>query len=46
MHYIVLGLNKSSREDDTEKPYHPLALQFNPEKNQHSQVSDVMKMLN
>ena len=28
------------------KSYHYLALQFHPDKNQSSQVSDVMKMIN
>ena len=46
MHYLVLGLNDSSTEDDTKKAYCPLDLQFNPDKNQHSQFSDVMKMIN
>ena len=46
MHYHVLGLNDSSTEDDMEKAYSSLALQFNPDKKQHSQVSDVMKMIN
>ena len=46
MHYLVLGLNESSTEDYTKKVYRSLALQFHPEKNQHSQVSDVMKIIN
>ena len=29
-----------------EKYYHSLALKFHPDKNQHSQVSDVMKKIN
>ena len=28
------------------KVYRSLALRFHPDKNQHSQVSDVMKMIN
>ena len=46
MHYPVLGLDESSTEDDTKKSYRSLALRFHPDKNQHSQVSDVMKMIN
>ena len=45
MHYHVIGLNESSSEDDMKKAYRSLALRFHPEKNQHSQVSDVMKMI-
>ena len=33
-------------EDDLKKSYSSLAPQFYLEKNQHSQVSDVMKMIN
>ena len=29
-----------------QKAYRSLALQFHPDKNQHSQVSDEMKMIN
>ena len=46
LHYLVLGLNEFSTEDDMEKAYRSLALQSHPDKNQHSQVSDVMKMIN
>ena len=46
MNYHVLGLNDSSTDDDMKKAYRYLALQFNPDKNKHSQVSDVMKMIN
>ena len=46
MHYHVLGLNDSSTEDDIKKAYRSLALEFRPDKNQHSQVSDGMKILN
>ena len=45
-HYHVLGFNYSSTEYDMEKAYRSLALQFHPDKNQHSQVSDVMKIIN
>ena len=46
MHYIVLGLNESSSEDNIKKVYRSLACQFHLEKNQHSQFSDVMLMIN
>ena len=46
MHYHVIVFNDSSREDDMEKAYRSLALWFYPDKNQHSQVSGVMKMIN
>ena len=46
LHYQVLGLNESSTEDDTKKSYHSLALWFHRDKNQHSQVTEVMKMIN
>ena len=39
MHYHVLGLNES-------KSYRKLALRYNPNKNKHSQDSDVMHMIN
>ena len=46
MRYRVLGLNDSSTEDDMKKFHCSLALQFHPDKNQHSQVSVVLKMIN
>ena len=46
LYYHVLGLNDSSTEDDMKKFYCSLALRFHPDKNQYSQVSDVMKMIN
>ena len=46
MHYHVLGLNESSKEDDTKKAYITLACRFHPDKNKHSQFSDVMQMIN
>ena len=46
MHYYVLGLNDSSTEDDTKKAYRSLDLLFQPDKNKHSQASDVMLMIN
>ena len=46
MHYLVLGLNKSSTDDDMKKAYRSLDIQFHPDKNQHSQVSEVTKMIN
>ena len=45
-HYLVIGLNEDSTEDDTKKSYRSLALRYHPDKNQHSQVSDVMRMIN
>ena len=46
MIYLVLGLNDYSTEDDMKKSYRSLALRFHPDKNQHSQVLDVIKMIN
>ena len=46
LHYRVLRFNDSWTEDDIKKYYRSLALQFHPDKNQHSQVSDVIKMIN
>ena len=46
MNYQVLGLNDSSTEDDMKKAYRSLSLLFHPDKNQHSQESDVMEMIN
>ena len=46
LHYIVLGLNESSIEDDMKKAYRTLALRFYPDRNQHSQVSNMMEMIN
>ena len=46
MHYHVLGLNESSTEDYMKKSYRCLALIFHPDKNQHSQVTKVVKMIN
>ena len=46
LHLFVLGLNESSTEDDMKKYYRSLALQFQPDKNKHSQVTEVMKMMN
>ena len=45
-HCIVLVLNESSTEDDMKRAYRSLALRFHYNKNQHSQVSDVMKTIN
>ena len=44
MHYHILGLNDSYTEDYMKKVYPSLALRFHPDKNKHSQVSDVMNM--
>ena len=44
--YLVLGLDYSSTEDGMKKSYPSLALRFHPDKNQLSQVSDVMEMIN
>ena len=46
LHYHVLGLNQSSTEDDMEKSYIYLDLQFQPDNNQHSKVTEVIKMIN
>ena len=46
LHYHVLGLNDYSTEDDMRKVYRSLALHFHPDKNQHSQVSEVMETIN
>ena len=45
MHYHVIRLNESSTEDDMEKSYRYLDLQFHTDKNKHSQVSEVMIMV-
>ena len=46
LHYHVLGFNESSTEDDMKKAYSSLALRFHPGKNQHSQVTEVTKIIN
>ena len=46
MYYLVLGLNESSTEDYIKKVYRSLDRQFHPDKNKHSQFSDVMQMIN
>ena len=46
LYYRVLGLNESSTEDDMKKAYRTLDRQFHPDKNIHSQISDVMQMIN
>ena len=46
LNYLVLGLNESSTEDYMKKSYRSLAHRFHPDKNQHSQFSDVMQMIN
>ena len=46
MHYLVLGLNESSTEDYMKKVYRSLDRQFHPEKNKHSQFSDVIQIIN
>ena len=45
MHYHVLGLNDSSKENDMKRAYLNLARIFHPGKNKHSQASDVMLMI-
>ena len=39
-------MNESSTDDDMKKAYRYLALRFHPNKNQHSRVTEVMKMIN
>ena len=39
-------MNDYSTEDNIKKAYRSLALRFYPDKNQHEQVSDVMKIIN
>ena len=46
MHYHVLGLDESSTEDDMKKAYRNLAFRFDPDKNKHSQFSNVMQIIN
>ena len=46
LHYHVIGFNESSTEDDIKKAYRYLAIIFYPDKNQHSQVTEVMKIIN
>ena len=46
MHYHVIGLDETSTEDYMKKYYPKLALQSHPDKNKHSQASDVMLMIN
>ena len=46
MHYHVLGLDESSTEDYAEKAYCNLDRKFYPDKNKHSQASDVMIVIN
>ena len=45
-HYHLLGLDESSTEDDMKKIYHKLSLKFHSDKNNHSQASAVMRMIN
>ena len=46
MHYHVLGLNESSKEDDMKKAYRKLALQYHPDKNKHPKASAMLRMIN
>ena len=46
MHFFVLGLNESSTEEDMKQAYCSLACQFHPDKNHHSQFSDVIQIIN
>ena len=46
LNYHVIDLNDFSTEDDMKKYNRSLAILFQPDKNKHSQVSDVMKNIN
>ena len=45
LHYHVLGLNEFSTEDDMKKACISLDFRFRPEKNKHSQVTEVMRII-
>ena len=46
LHYHLIVLNESSTDDDIKKDCRSLVLRFHPDKNHHSQVTEVMKMIN
>ena len=46
MHYHVFGFNESSTEDDVKNSDRNVDRQFHPDKNKHSQFSDVIQMIN
>ena len=46
LHFFVLGFNKSSTEEYIKKAYRSLAHQFHPEKNNHLNFTDLMKIMN
>ena len=45
LHYHVLCLNESSKEDGLKKDYHKLDFQSYPDKNKHPQASDDFCMI-
>ena len=45
LNYHVLGLNESSREYDMKKYYCNLPRRFHPDKNKHSQASELMLLI-
>ena len=46
MHHHVLGLNESSTEDDLKKPIVNWLFNLTLKKNNHSQASAMMRMIN
>ena len=46
LNLFVLGLNKSSTEEDMKKTYRFISLRFHPDNNIHEDASKVMLMIN
>ena len=46
MYHRVIGLDESSTEYEMKKAYCKLGCRFHPDKNKHSQFSDIMKKIN